>query len=71
MFALGLMVATLSLLALSFSDLFSKTVTNAFGAYVGSLYIGAAIIPMVIYLLLFPPSQIMMLLLVLVTPSPN
>ena len=58
MFVFGLIAATASLVLLMFSDVFSKTVSRVFGAYVSSLYLGIAVLPMAVYVFISPPLTI-------------
>ena len=53
------------MLLLSFSDIFSKPVADRFGAFVGSLYLGVALVPAIVYLVLSPPTQVTPLLVTL------
>ncbi len=53
------------MLLLSFSDIFSKPVADRFGAFVGSLYLGVALLPAIAYLALSPPAQVTPLLVML------
>lgn len=63
--ALWLILSATAMLLLSFSDVFSKPVADVFGAYVSSLYLGVALVPAIIYLVLSPPAQITPLLVTL------